>query len=153
MKFSRKVKSFLLLNSSAQLLFLEALFFLGWARIIKCFPFAKVTPLLGEKMGETPYFNTRQNLEMAEKVSQAIAKMGHHTFWECKCLVMALAGMKMLERRKIESTLYLGISKDENGKMIAHAWLRSGTFYVSGKEGMGRFTIVGKFAKRIVDRR
>ena len=47
--------------------------------------------------------------------------------------------MKMLERRKIESTLYLGTAKDENGKMIAHAWLRSGPFYITGAEGMERF--------------
>ena len=59
----------------------------------------------------------------------------------------AIAAMKMLERRKIESTLYLGTAKDENGKMIAHAWLRSGPFYITGFEEMERFTVVGKFAK------
>ena len=44
----------------------------------------------------------------------------------------------MLQRRQIESTLYLGTAKDENGQFIAHAWLRSGPFYISGKEGMER---------------
>ena len=44
--------------------------------------------------------------------------------------------MKMLEKRNIESTLYLGIAKDEKGELIAHAWLRSGPFYVSGAEVM-----------------
>ena len=33
--------------------------------------------------------------------------------------------------------------------MIAHAWLRSGPFYISGSEGMERFAVVAKFAKRI----
>ena len=54
--------------------------------------------------------------------------MSKYTFWESQCLVKAIAGMKMLERRQIESTLYLGTAKDELGKLIAHAWLRSGPF-------------------------
>ena len=41
----------------------------------------------------------------------------------------------MLERRKIESTLYLGTAKDEDGKMVAHAWLRSGPFTLLGRKG------------------
>ena len=57
--------------------------------------------------------------------------------------------MRMLEKRGIESTLYLGTARDESGKMIAHAWLRSGPYYITGSEGMERFTVVGKFAKRI----
>ena len=74
--------------------------------------------------------------------------MSRYTFWESECLVKAMAGMKMLERRGIESTLYLGTAKDETG-LIAHAWLRSGTFYVSGAEVMERFTVVAQFAKEI----
>ena len=73
--------------------------------------------------------------------------MSRHTLWESQCLVKAIAGMKMLEKRNIESTLYLGMAKDEKGKLIAHAWLRSGAIYVSGAEVMERFTVVAKFAK------
>ena len=77
-----------------------------------------------------------------KQVSQAINIMSNYTFWESQCLVKAIAAMKMLERRQIESTLYLGTAKDENGKMIAHAWLRSGPFYITGAEGMEKFTVV-----------
>ena len=70
---------------------------------------------------------------------------------ESECLVKAIAGMKMLEKRNIESTLYLGTAKDENGELIAHAWLRSGPFYISGAEVMERFTVVAKFAKEMSD--
>ena len=69
--------------------------------------------------------------------------MSKYTFWESQCLVKAIAAMKMLERRNIESTLYLGTARDESGKMIAHAWLRSGPFYITGAEGMEKF-ISGK---------
>ena len=67
---------------------------------------------------------------------------------ESECLVKAIAGMKMLEKRNIESTMYLGVAKDEKG-LSAHAWLRSGWLYVSGSEGMEKFTVVEKFAKFI----
>ena len=58
--------------------------------------------------------------------------MSRYTFWESQCLVKAIAGMKMLEKRNIESTLYLGTAKDEKGELIAHAWLRSGLFLCIG---------------------
>ena len=31
------------------------------------------------------------------------------------------------------------------GRLIAHAWLRSGPFYVTGAEEMGMFTVVAAF--------
>lgn len=79
--------------------------------------------------------------------------MSKYTLWESQCLVKAIAGMMMLERRGIDSTIYLGTTRDEDGKMIAHAWLRSGPFYVSGSEGMKQFTVVGMFAKRVSSNR
>ena len=71
--------------------------------------------------------------------------MSRHTFWKSQCLVRAIAAKKMLDRRRIESTLYLGTARDAEGKMIAHAWLRSGPFYVTGAEEMQMFTTVAAF--------
>ncbi len=137
------------MNKTTKLLLLEALILLGWARILKSITFSKVAPSLGEHMHETSFFQNESNNKTLKQVTQAIDLISRHTFWESKCLVRAIAAMKMLERRKIESTLYLGTAKDETGKMIAHAWLRSGPFYITGSEGMERFIVVGKFAKKI----
>ncbi|MNF17176.1 hypothetical protein D3C80_2205270 [compost metagenome] len=63
------------------------------------------------------------------------------------CLVKAIAIMKMLERRRIDCTLYMGTSKDVYGKLIAHAWLRSGSFYLAGQNEMDRFTVALTFGK------
>ncbi len=43
----------------------------------------------------------------------------------------------------IQSTLYLGCGYDE-GKMVAHAWLRVGKMYVTGGDGTG-YSVVDKF--------
>lgn len=40
--------------------------------------------------------------------------MSHLTFRESECLVKAMARMKMLERRGMESTLYFRTGKDKN---------------------------------------
>lgn len=55
----------------------------------------------------------------------------------------------MLERSKIGITLYLETVKDKDGEFIAHAWLRSGFPYITGLEGMEKFTIVRNFSKEI----
>jgi hypothetical protein len=100
-------------------------------------------------MAETSLSYDESEKITLRKISQAVHMMSRYTFWESQCLVKAIAAMKMLEKRQIESTLYLGTAKDETGNMIAHAWLRSGPFYITGVEEMKRFTVVGKFAKRI----
>lgn len=149
MNIVKKIRTFFSLDIKKILLILEAFFFLGLACILKSMPFSKVAPTLGIHMDETPLSNNQSSTTILMNISEAIHIMSRHTFWESKCLVRAIAGMKMLERRQIESTLYLGTAKDGTGKMIAHAWLRSGSFFVTGAEGMERFTIVSKFAKNI----
>lgn len=149
MNFLKKVKTFLLLDTTTKLLLVEAFIYLGWARILKFIPFSKVAPTLGTPMDETLLDNNSINKDLLKKVSGAIHIMSKYTFWDSQCLVRAIAGMKMLERRQIESTLYLGTAKDDLGKLTAHAWLRSGAYYITGSEGMNRFTVIGKFAKRI----
>jgi len=141
-----KLLKFFTLDSKTMLLFAEACLYLGWGRILISVPFAKVAPALGVQMEETS--STARDSEKAEllKVHEAIRIMGEHTWWESLCLVRAIAALKMLERRRIESTLYLGTARDETGAMVAHAWLRSGPYYITGAEGMERFTVVGKFA-------
>lgn len=100
-------------------------------------------------MGETSNLEVSEHLPALRTVHQTIQVMSRYTFWESKCLIQAIAAMKMLEKRGIESTLYLGTSKGETGEMIAHAWLRSGPCYITGAEVMARFTVVGTFAKAI----
>ena len=144
----RKVQSFCRLDNRLKYLILEAYILLAWARYRKGKEFLKVAPSLGVRMKETGFQINSRDLEIAKLVSNSIHIASRYTFWESECLVKAMAGMKMLERREIESTLYLGMTKDAMG-LSAHAWLRSGDFYVAGSEGMDKFTVIEKFAKFI----
>lgn len=149
MNMVKKIRTFFSLDIKMMLLLIEAFIYLGWARILKFIAFSKIAPTLGDHMNETPLSYNQSNKIVLMNISESLHIMSRHTFWESQCLVRAIAGMKMLERRQLESTLYLGTAKDETGKMIAHAWLRSGPFYITGAEEMKKFTVVGKFAKRI----
>jgi hypothetical protein len=144
-----KVRSYFSLNLKTQLLLVEALFYLGLARILIYLPFSKLALLLGTPLQETSNDLLHADRAAIKNIANAIHIMSNHTFWDSKCLVRAIAGMNMLSRREIESTLYLGTAKDDAAKLIAHAWLRSGPYYVTGREEMDKFTVVGKFAKRM----
>lgn len=145
----QKMKLFISMDGSLKMLLLEAYFSLAWARFLKLMPFSKVAPSLGKEMLETTFDIDASNRKISAQISEAIQMMNRYTFFESECLVQAIAAMKMLERRKIESTLYLGTAKDETGEFIAHAWLRSGPFYITGNDGIEKFTVVQKFAKNI----
>lgn len=80
----------------------------------------------------------------AARVGYAVDRICTRTIWESKCLVRALTAQKLLKRKKIDSTLYLGC-KMEGEKMVAHAWLRCGEMYVTGGNGEG-YGIVSKFS-------
>jgi hypothetical protein len=149
MDITHKLKTLGSLENGKKILLFEAYVYLAWARILKKIPFSKLAPSLGTHMTETTMVDNPSDREGLRFVSDAIHIMSRYTFWESMCLVKAIAGMKMLKRRKIESTLYLGTAKDEKGKMIAHAWLRSGSYYISGAEEKDKFTVVAKFANQI----
>jgi hypothetical protein len=145
----QKLKTFALLEKGKKIIFFEAYFYLALARILKKIPFSKLAPSLGTHMAETTTIDNPYQRENIRFVSEAIHIMSRYTFWESMCLVKAIAGMKMLQRRQIESTLYLGTTRDKEGKLIAHAWLRSGSFFISGAEEKDKFTVVAKFANEI----
>jgi hypothetical protein len=141
----RRIGKFLARPPAGRLLLLEALVYLGWARVLKAMPFSRIAPALGTRQQETPLLHDPADEKRIRQVAQAVRIMSRHTLWESQCLVRAIAAKKMLRRRGIESTLYLGTARDESGKMIAHAWLRCGRIYVTGAEEMNLFTPVAAF--------
>lgn len=125
----------------------EALLRLTRARIQLLYPFSKTAPRLGIKSLETSPISREQDIGHIKRVTTAIRLISRYTPWKSTCMVRAVAGQEMLEKRGIESTLYLGVARDAKGEMIAHAWLRSGAYYVSGDDVMRSFVVVEKFAK------
>lgn len=143
-----QVKAFLACSPARRHLLLEAMYCLAWANVYNRLPFSKVARSLGNQMDETSMDQQPLMIPLLMQIAQAVETASKHTWWDTKCLVRAIAAMKMLERRRIECTLYLGTAvAPSSGKLIAHAWLRSGSIYVTGSENMEGFTVVRTFAK------
>ena len=86
---------------------------------------------------------TMEHYKYAKAVSMCVNHVCNKTVWESKCLVRALTAQKLLKRKGIPSTLYLGCGM-QDGKMVAHAWLRCGRMIVTGA-GEEEYTVVDKF--------
>ena len=54
----------------------------------------------------------------------------------------------LLRRRRIPSTLYLGVAKSAEPPqdLTAHAWVRCGEHPITGGDGQRRFTVLSTFA-------
>ncbi|SEU28414.1 lasso peptide biosynthesis B2 protein [Paenibacillus sp. NFR01] len=142
-----KLRKLAALDRATLALFPEAFWRLFAARIFLLLPFYRTAPRLGLQSCETTSFTRLADIPHIRGITKAISIMGRCTPWRSNCMVRAVAGLRMLEKRGIESTLYMGVARDREGRMIAHAWLRSGMLYVSGDDAMKGFTVVEKFAK------
>ena len=109
-------------------------------------PMRYLEKYFGEKEKESHEQGTDRDYYWAYRVSREVNRIADKTPWDSKCLVRALAAQHILQRRGVSTTLYLGVGKDENKKMIAHAWLRCGSFYVTGGAGE-EYAMVAKFKK------
>lgn len=143
----RRLRLLLVHDKAVLALIPEALWRLMLVRIQLLFPFARTAPQLGVKSLETPAVSKASDIRRIQQITKAIRVMSRYTPWKSTCMVRAVAALKMLEKRGIESTLYMGVARDKQGQMIAHAWLRSGAHYVSGDDAMQGFVVVEKFAK------
>jgi hypothetical protein len=96
-------------------------------------------------MQESPEKTIPRNRERARQVARGIHYTFLHLPWHSTCLVQAIAGMMMLKRRGQESTLYLGIGREQNEAFGAHAWLRSGDVVVTGADEKDNFKVLSSF--------
>jgi hypothetical protein len=60
------------------------------------------------------------------EVAWSITWMSRRIPWRADCLVQALAGQRMLIRRRIASEIRIGTTKHDDGRFEAHAWLVCG---------------------------
>lgn len=127
-------------------------------------PFKNLRKNMGELNKESSFNVSDDDYKIARRISWSIRKVAKYTPWESKCLVQALTAQYLLSCLHVETTLYLGVSRENNIKignqdiknteeskksnLIAHSWIRCGSFYVTGGDG-NDFIVVAKFTKKI----
>lgn len=126
----------------------EAMWSLGMARCaVKLLPFRRIEAGLGTPMAESPTTNVRAQHAVIAQIGWAVWAVSRRMPGTSQCLVQALAAKWMLQRRRIPSTMYFGMAKDDEGQHTAHAWLRSGAQVLTGAQGRHHFTVVATFAE------
>lgn len=132
-------------------LFFEAVRWLVWAKAMLWFrPFRAIAPELGEPQAETPAEIAAADRATAVAVSWAVQAAARYLPLGFVCLPQAMAAQRMLRRRAIPSTLYLGVAPDRADRRAiqAHAWLRAGDKIVTGEAETRRHKVLASFAGR-----
>ena len=142
----KRINKFLFkLSIKEKLLFIEAFFLTGLmrAKILKV-PFNKLKKELGTYNTESADDVVLDDYKIAKIVRDVVVTISKFTPWESLCLVQAMTVQRMLKKRGISTTIYLGVNK-ENKNMVAHAWIRCGNMFVTGGDGSG-YATVAKFS-------
>ena len=129
-------------------LLLEALAWLCWAKLLLLLlPFRWIAPRLGRPMAESPATIGKSERRLASRVSWAVESVARHAPLSFVCLPQAIAAKWMLRRRRLASTLYLGVARPDEVKITAHAWLRAGDKILTGRAESRTHTTLATFAE------
>ena len=172
-----KFGKFIGLSGFERRLFLEAV---CWCAVVRLtmllMPFRRYTSLLGTPQDEnrsTKGLKNKTNQKFfrgsrgavfqksppgrrrqLKQISAAIRRASRGVPWETRCFVEAITAKRMLKRRDIPCTIYLGLKKNEiieDGENIeditAHAWSACGDFIITGGQGdkLKQYTVVSTF--------
>lgn len=107
-------------------------------------PFRVTQKLLNLKALPNDSSNTEgvdSNL-IIKNVFQTIDSISRHVFWTNTCLVRSITVKLLLRRRSIYTLLYLGLAKEKNGTLKAHAWIKVPSTNQTYDDGSGEYTTV-----------
>mgnify|MGYP000200430831 FL=1 len=126
---------------------------LFFARMAVIFlPFRWIAKTLGEKdvpKGEIDNTSKSNDLEL-NRIGWTIRRISDHTPWKSNCLAQAITAQKMLASRNRSSKMFFGLKRGDEGKMEAHAWLKSGDTILTGGSGLEPYAVVAVFKKDVV---
>lgn len=143
----QRLRKFWRLSTGDRWFLAEAALLTAVARMaILTLPFRWIAPWLGRHAESTSEASAAVDGQVRHRVGWAVQAASRHLPWQSKCLVQAIAARLMLGRRGVAGTIYLGLARDPDGQMKAHAWLRSGDLVVTGRRGMLQFTVLSSFA-------
>jgi len=94
-------------------------------------PFRYLALTLGQSQRELPDTHPPRAANLSLRVARGLQSAAGRLPWHTTCLERAVAAKWMLRRRRVPSTLYLGVRRSGPG-LIAHAWLRSGPAIITG---------------------
>lgn len=110
--------------------------------LVKVVPFRIYCRLLGQEGIEC---DREADLSLLQRVVWAVKFADRLFLRRSACLSQAITGKWLLQRRQVASTLYLGVALQPQAGIKAHAWLRCGSYIVTGGAGREEFSVVARF--------
>lgn len=125
----------------------QTLFWLIYSFIlVRLIPLKWFSNTLGSFKTEFEGNLNEHNLDVIRLIKKSIRRCKRMLPWKVKCFEEAIAAKKVLAKHQIQSTLYLGVDKDKEKKLIAHAWLKIGDIVITGAKGYKNFVVVGFYS-------
>jgi hypothetical protein len=100
---------------------------------------------LGDPAQDDAPAPTASELTAARDVGWAVELLAVRGPLRTACLGQALAARRLLQRRGIRSTLTLGLRRQDDGGLGAHAWVRVGGQTITGGRGRNVFAPIAGF--------
>lgn len=143
--------AFLSAPMKRKLLALEAAAELARARVDTLRHASRYTRFLGS-FGEQTQVVREDQQTRAVEIGDIVARVAARMPFRALCLQQALAVRRMLARRSVPTTVYLGLAQDAGMRSdptageAAHAWVKTGDRVISGDTDLERFVVVGAFS-------
>jgi Transglutaminase-like superfamily len=152
-RIRNRLRRFGQVGNSRRIRLAEAALWLFLARVALMFvPFARIAGHLGHfgPPAAVPAHTLRaaaslSEVELATEISWAVTRAARYLPFKAVCLPQAIAAKAMLRRRRIDSVLHLGVAKDSQAHLQAHAWLDAAGVEVTGYPIRGEFIEIASF--------
>jgi hypothetical protein len=140
------IKKFNRLPQIEKKLFFEICFLkLFFGIITYILPFKFYRRFLGDYGIETSKFPDAAEKYFVKLIYRSLYRSSKYFPLFKKCLTKAIVAKYMLNKRGIRTTLYIGLAKNDQKKLIAHAWLKWGNNIITGRRGIENFKAISQF--------
>lgn len=141
-----KLRTFFKIDKETKINFIKAYIYSGVARIFIIFmPFNILRRIMGKYKEESNEIVDVNTYKIARKIGWVVSEAARYTPWNSKCLVQALTTQRMMREKGIATTIYLGVRKGKDNEMLAHAWIRCGSYIITGGANENEYVVVAKF--------
>jgi len=95
---------------------------------------------------ENGFYLSDSQLKLIRILKRSIRRLKKKLPWKVKCFDEAIAGKKVLEKYGLKTMLFLGVAKETETNLKAHAWLKYDRVFITGERGYNNYTVVGFYS-------
>ena len=146
----RKIRNFLLLPYQKKKLLTKSLLFVWFIRLgLWILPYRLLVRWLA-LFGSSKSASQINDWKLIKEVSHSVRSCAKYVPF-ASCLTQALATQTLLRLRGQNSILKFGVDKDENKKLIAHAWIEiDGKIIIGGSPDISRYKVLNSNKEQFV---